>query len=97
VRFNPEGSALNHVVDDRRRCKKTSPSVLFCLDESTKEGYDRGSKVGTVHSGLGGKAQNEPEGIWQERIMRKISSPGRIAGCLSFAITNGLEPRQREV
>jgi len=34
----------------RRRCKN-SPSVLSCIDKRTKEGCDRGSDVGTVHSG----------------------------------------------
>jgi len=40
-------------VDDRRRCKKNSPSILSCLEKRTKEGCDRGSKVGTVHGGKG--------------------------------------------
>jgi len=35
----------------RRRCKKNSPSVLSCIDKRKREGCDRGSEVGTVHSG----------------------------------------------
>jgi len=35
----------------RRRCMKDSPSVLSCIGKRTREGCDRGSEVGTVHSG----------------------------------------------
>jgi len=35
----------------RRRCMKNSPSVISCIGKRTKEGCDRGSEVGIVHSG----------------------------------------------
>jgi len=34
----------------RRCCKKNSSFVLSCIGKRTREGCDRGSKVGTVHS-----------------------------------------------
>jgi len=34
-----------------RGCMKNSPSVLSCIGKRIREGCDRGSKVGTVHSG----------------------------------------------
>jgi len=34
----------------RRRCKKNS-LVLSCIGKRTREGCDRGSEVGRVHSG----------------------------------------------
>jgi len=38
----------------RRRCKN-SPFVLSCIGKKTREVCDRGSEVGTVHSGRDGK------------------------------------------
>jgi len=35
----------------RRRCNKNSPSVLSCIGKRTRECCDRGSEVGTIHSG----------------------------------------------
>jgi len=52
---NPEGGELDLTDDVRRRCKKNSPYVLFCIGKKTKEGCDRGSEVGTVHSGRDGE------------------------------------------
>jgi len=34
-----------------KRCMKNSPSVLSCIGKRTREGCDRGSEVGTIHSG----------------------------------------------
>jgi len=31
IRENLEGGKLDPVIDDRRRCKKNSPSVLSCI------------------------------------------------------------------
>jgi len=42
---------LDPADDVRRRCKKNSPFVLSCIDKRTKQACDRGSEVGTVHSG----------------------------------------------
>jgi len=55
MRGNPEEGELDPAVDDRRSCRKKSPSILMCLDKRTKEGCDLGSEVGTFHSGLGGE------------------------------------------
>jgi len=48
---NPGGGESDPVEDVRRRCKKNSLFVLFCIDMRTREGCDRGSVVGTVYSG----------------------------------------------
>jgi len=55
MRVNPEGGELNPAVDIRRRGKKNYSSVLSCIGKKTKEGCDRGSGVGTVHSRRDGK------------------------------------------
>jgi len=47
---NPEGE-LDSAVDVRRRYKNSS--ILSCIGKRTKEGFDRGSKLWTVHSGAG--------------------------------------------
>jgi len=44
----PEEGELDPADGVRRRCNKNSSSV-------SKEGCDRGSEVGTVHSGLDGE------------------------------------------
>jgi len=49
--YNPERGELDPAEGVRRCCKKNSPSVLSCIGKKTREGCDRGSKVGTVHSG----------------------------------------------
>jgi len=49
MRGKPEGGELDPAEGIRRRCKKNSPSVLFCIGKRTREGCDRGSEVGTVH------------------------------------------------
>jgi len=57
VQDNPGGGELNSADDVRKRCKKNSPSVLFCIDKRTKVSCDRGSEVGTVHNREAGKGQ----------------------------------------
>jgi len=47
---NPGGGESVPADGVRRRCKKNSPSVLSCKGKRTREGCDRGSEVGTVHS-----------------------------------------------
>jgi len=42
---------LDPAVDDSRRCKKNSLSVLSSTDKKTKDGFDRGRKISTVHIG----------------------------------------------
>jgi len=54
MRDNPEGSELDLAVDDRRYCKKNSPSVLSYIDKRIKEGCDRDSEVGTFTAGEAG-------------------------------------------
>jgi len=49
---NPEVGELDAAVDNGRRCKEDSPSVLSCI-EMTKEDCDRDSEDGTVHSERG--------------------------------------------
>jgi len=51
MRDNPEVGELDPANVERRRSKKNSPSILSCISKRIKEGYDRGSEVGTVHRG----------------------------------------------
>jgi len=37
MRDNPEENKLDPAVNDCRRCKKNSPSVLFCINKRTKK------------------------------------------------------------
>jgi len=48
---NPGGGKFGPAEGVCRRCKKISPSVLFCIGKRTRKGCDYGSKVRTVHSG----------------------------------------------
>jgi len=45
------GGELDAADDVRTRCKKNFPSVLTCISKMIREGCDRGSEVGIVHSG----------------------------------------------
>jgi len=49
-----------------------SPSVLSCIGKRTREGYDRGSEVGTVHSAWDGEGPVPP---------RKPKESGREGSC----------------
>jgi len=51
MRDNPKGGEVDPAEGVCKRCKKNSPSVLYCIGKRTREGYDRGNKIGTVHSG----------------------------------------------
>jgi len=48
---NPGGGESDPAEGIRRRCMKNSPSVLSLIGKRTRYGCDRGSEVGTVHSG----------------------------------------------
>jgi len=50
MRDNPAKGESDPAEGDRRHCMKNSPSVLSCIGKRTKEGCDRGSEVGAVHS-----------------------------------------------
>jgi len=50
---NPKGGELDPAINDRRRYKKNSPSVLSCIGKRTKEGCALGIEVGTIHNGRG--------------------------------------------
>jgi len=54
MRDSPEGGESDPAESVRKRCKKNSLSVLSCIGKRTREGCDRGSEVGTVHSGRDG-------------------------------------------
>jgi len=56
----------------RWRCKKNFPSVLSCIGKRTKEGWDRGSEVETVHSGRNGEGTVPP---------KKPKESGRRGSC----------------
>jgi len=49
---NPGGGESDPAEGVRRCCMNNSPSVLSCIGKRTRECCDRGSEVGTVHSGL---------------------------------------------
>jgi len=66
-----EVSQILQKVHVRRRCKN-SPSVLSCIRKSTREGCDRGSEVGTIHSGWDGEGPVPP---------RKPKESGRRGSC----------------
>jgi len=55
MRDNPAGGELDPANDVCMRCKKNFPSVLFCIGKMTREGCNRGSEVGTFHSGRDGE------------------------------------------
>jgi len=51
MRDYPGGGELNPAKGVRRRCKKHFPDILSCIGKRTREERDRGSEVGTVHTG----------------------------------------------
>jgi len=51
MRDSQGGGESDPVDGIRKRCMKNSPSALSCIGKRTREGSDRGSEVGTVHSG----------------------------------------------
>jgi len=83
MRDNPEGSALDPAVDNRRGCKKDSPFALSCLGKRTKEGCDRCNEVWTVHSGRGREGPvplRKLKESGKKRGVRKVSPPGSLVG-----------------
>jgi len=60
MRDNPGGGEVDIAKSARRRCMKNSPSVLFCISKRTRECFDRGSEVWTVHSGWDGEGPVPP-------------------------------------
>jgi len=48
---NPGGGESDPAERVRRCCMKNSLFVLSCIGKRTRESCDRGSEVGTVHSG----------------------------------------------
>jgi len=73
IRDNPEGGELDPADDVCRCCKKNSPYVLSCIGKRTKEGCDRISEVGTVHSGWNGEGPVSPRKsriLAEERVVR---------------------------
>jgi len=67
---------------------KNSPSVLYCIGKRTREGCDRGSEVGTAHSGWDGEGPVPPRkpkesgrgGCCEKKFVSTKSS------CLIFAV-----------
>jgi len=71
MKDNQDRGELDPVHDICRCCNKNSLSVLSCIGK-TKEGCDRGSKVGTVHCRQDG----------EERVpQRKPKVSGRRESC----------------
>jgi len=67
---NP-GGELDPAADVRRRCRN-SPSVSSCTDKRTREGYELGSKVGTVHIGQDGERPVPPRKPKESGQKRKL-------------------------
>jgi len=89
MRDNPGGEL--DPADDVHRRSKNSPSVLSCIGKKTREGCNRGSEVGTVHSGRDQFLWGNRWNLAEERVVRKISSPKRKAGIfLIFAMTRSV-------
>jgi len=66
----------------RKRCKKNSPSDLFCIDNRKRKRCDRGSEVGTVLNGRDGVGlflRGNRRNLAAEEVVRKISFPRRVA------------------
>jgi len=71
MRNNPEGGELDLAKGVRRRCKNF-PSFLSYIGKRAREGCDRGSEVGTVHSGRD----------WERPVPpRKPKESGRRGSC----------------
>jgi len=82
VRDNPEGGESDPAEGVCRRSKKNSPSVLSCIGKRTREGCDRGSRVGSSTADETGKGQflrGKRRNLTEEGVVRKISFPKRVA------------------
>jgi len=55
MRDNPEEGESDPTEGVCRRCKKNSPFVLSYTGKRTRESFNRGSKLETVHNGRDGK------------------------------------------
>jgi len=73
---NPKGGKLDPAEGVYRRRMKNSHSVLFCTGKK-REGGDRGSNDGTVHSGRDGEGPV---------FLRKPKESGRRGSCKRFRI-----------
>jgi len=87
MRDNLDGGELHPTVDDRRRCKKNSLSALSYICKKTKEGSNRGSKVGRdslQRRARRGKFQfllRNREGLAKEKVVRDFVSTWN-GGCV---------------
>jgi len=79
MRNNPGGESDPAEGVRTRRCKNF-PSVLSCIGKKTRKGCDRGSVVGTVHSGQNGEESVPP---------RKSKESGRRGSCERFRLQEG--------
>jgi len=72
MRDNP-GGELDPAIDVRRRCKNSF--VLSCIGKPKKDGCNRGSEVGTVHSGRGPvPLRKQKDRFGKKRIVRDFVS-----------------------
>jgi len=76
MRDNSEGGELDPAKGVRRCCKKNSP-VLSYIGKRTKEGCDLGSSRRARRERA--STSEETEGIWQKRVVKKISSPKYVS------------------
>jgi len=83
MRDNPEGSELDPAECVRRRCKKNSPSVLSCIGKGQVKAVTVAAKSGQFTADETGKGQffqGNRRYLAKEGVVRKISSPRRVAG-----------------
>jgi len=84
MRDNPEGGESDHAEGVRRRCMKNSSSVLSCMGKRTTEGCNRGSEIGTVHSGRdreGPVPPRKPKESGRRGSCEKNFVPKKSSGC----------------
>jgi len=85
MRDNPGGEGkLDPAKGIRRRCKKNSPSVSSYRGKRTREGCDRGRKVGTVHSGRNGEGlvpSSKPNKSGRRESCEKDFVSKKSSGC----------------
>jgi len=73
---NSEVRKLDPAEGVCKNCKNSSSSILYCIGKRTREGYDHGSEIRTVHSERDRKGPaSSSEGtkrIWQKRFFFKV-------------------------
>jgi len=75
---NPEGK-LDLAEDVRKRCKMNSSSVLYCIQEKAVTVAAKSKQFTADEMGKGQFFQGKRRNLVEERVVRNISSPKRVA------------------